>query len=565
MLLNLHVKNLAIIDEVDVEFMEGLNILTGETGAGKSIIIGSINLCLGAKLKGDIVRQGCDCAIVQLVFSVDEEIKEKLQVLDINVDDDEVIITRKISSNGRSTCKINSQIVNLTTLSLVAAYLIDIHGQHDNQLLLNKKTHLDIIDEYGKVDISKLKNELKIFYGEYRSVLKQLNELTIDEDKKMREISLCRYELEEIENARLIEGEDDEVEVLFKRLNATAQISESLSDIEELMETGNLNASDCVLRAIKQISSVVGYDAQLQQLNDMLYDIQAIIGDFNNELSSYIAGLETDSNALVETEKRLDLINMLKSKYGKTIEEIKEYGKNCAKRLELLENQEEYVATLKIKEDKLYRELEKKADELSKCRKTWADKLCKEIREALLDLNFLDVKFETEFLKNDNIDINGYDAFQFMISTNPGQTVAPLTRIASGGELSRIMLAIKSVMSENEKIHTQIFDEIDAGISGRTAQMVAEKLSVIGKHRQVICITHLPQIAAMADYHFLIEKKVKEDEKDALITNTHIRPLNGEEIIEELARILGGAKITNATLESAREMKELASSVKRSK
>ena len=556
MLLNLHVKNLAIIDEVDVEFQDGLNVLSGETGAGKSVIIGSINLALGAKLKGDVVRKGCDHALVQLVFSINDEIREKLKQYDIAAEE-ELIITRKIASNGRSTCKVDSQIVTQATLSQIAGLLIDIHGQHDNQMLLNKKTHLDIIDEYGKSEIDSVKNELLLVYREFKNVIKQIEELCVDEDKKNREISLCRYELEEIENARLVPGEDEDIEQQYKKLNAVSEIMEGLSSVEEIMESGNSSVADNILRAIKLVNGVTRYDEELEQLNNMLLDIQALVSDFNGEISSYISTVDSDPATLMEVEKRLDLINMLKSKYGRTIDDINDYGEKCKKRLEALENQDEHLMQLRASKSKLYSELTKKAEELSKLRQGFADELCQKIKTALGELNFLDVKFEPEFSRQEEITGNGYDEFQFLISTNPGQPVAPLAKIASGGELSRVMLSIKSVMSDNEKVETQIFDEIDAGISGRTAQMVAEKLSVIGKNRQVICITHLPQIAAMADCHFLIEKKATDNE-----TNTFIRQLNSEEVINELARILGGAKVTQATIQSAKEMKEMADKLK---
>ncbi|MBQ3061880.1 MAG: DNA repair protein RecN [Lachnospiraceae bacterium] len=557
MLLNLHVKNLAIIDEVDVEFKEGLNILTGETGAGKSIIIGSINLALGAKLKGDIVRQGCDHALVQLVFSINDSIKERLLDYDIAVDEDEVIITRKISSNGRSTCKINSQIVTVSALAEIASLLIDIHGQHDNQLLLNKKNHLDIVDDYGKEEISTYKEQVYAIHKEYKDVQRQLDELNVDEDKKNREISLCRYELDEINNAKLIHGEDEDIEAQYKKLSASTEIMEGLSLVSEIMEEGNNNVADGILRAIKSLGNVVKYDDNLEQLSNMLLDIQALISDFNGELSSYVDNVDSDPATFMEVEKRLDLINLLKSKYGKTIEDILKYGEECAKRLELLENQDQHILMLKSKQKELYKDMECKSDTLSSLRKKWADSLCDKIRESLKELNFLDVRFEPDFVRTLQISNNGYDDFQFLISTNPGQALAPLTKIASGGELSRVMLSIKSVMSDSEEVETQIFDEIDSGISGRTAQMVAEKLSVIGSNRQVICITHLAQIAAMADSHYLIEKSAKDGN-----TNTLIRPLKDEEIIDELARILGGAQITQATIDSAKEMKEMANQLK---
>lgn len=557
MLLNLHVKNMAIIDEADADFSEGLNVLSGETGAGKSIIIGSVNLALGGRASSDVIRPGCDDCLIQLTFSYENgsDIEIWLKEQDIPAQDNELIITRRITPS-RSSFKINSVLVNSSLVSELSSMLLDIHGQHDNQRLLNKNSHLTILDEYAFKDENTLKDKVKSLYRQYGELGRELEKLDIDEDKKNREISLCEYEINEIGSAMLVPGEDEEVEKEFRLLNSREKIVNSLSECLSLMDSDNASASNLVLHALKNMSQISGMDEDIIQLEDQLLDIQSMISDFSSSADSYLKEINMDDQALYEMQRRLDLINGLKSKYGKTIEEILEYHKKAQERLDVLKNQDELLCKIRSDMEKVLREYDEAAHKLSLERKKAAKGLEKDITKALEELNFNDALFKLDFNEKDR-SADGIDECCFMIRTNPGQPLKELAKTGSGGELSRIMLAIKTIMGKRDNIETQIFDEIDTGISGRTAQLVAQKLCLIAGDRQVICITHLPQIASMADTHFLIEKKVKEG-----ITDTVIRKLNEEESIKELARMTAGARITESVLDNAKEMKNMADELK---
>jgi len=558
MLLSLHVKDLAIIDEVEVNFTDKLNILSGETGAGKSIIIGSINIALGAKVPKSIIRSGADYALIELVFGIDDEdTKKELEKMDISVEDDAIIISRKITSYGRIINKINGEMVATTQLKKIAGIIIDIHGQHENQSLLTKRKHLDVLDRFAKDSIGKLKDDLKGVYKNYSNIKKELDEVSIDEETKNREISLLEYEINEIESAKLVEKEDEELEIEYRKLSNSQNIISGLSEAYNYTASLNDSATENVSRAVKALSGVVEYDDSLSGCLEQIIDIENLLNDFNKEVSGYISDCEDSSEQLQETGDRLDLINRLKAKYGSSIEEILAYCNANKEKLEKMRNYDEYVQSLKDNLQVKEKELEDLSSRLSDIRKKMASRLVERIKEALTDLNFIDVKFEMEFKKMDKYTDNGYDDAEFVISTNPGEELRPLKNVASGGELSRIMLALKSVLADSDSIDTLIFDEIDAGISGRTAQKVSEKLLTISRSRQVICITHLPQIASMADTHFIIEKM-----SDSVTTHTDIRKLKEEEIINELARLLGGVKITDSVIESAKEMKKLANEMK---
>lgn len=559
MLLNLHVKNLALIDECEVDFSNGLNILTGETGAGKSIIIGSINLALGGKASKDFIRDESDYALVELVFSISNKTQlELIKGLGVEIEDDQLIISRKFT-NGRSISKINGEIFPVSVVKAVSEILIDIHGQHEHQSLLYKKNHLNILDEYAKQDILVKKEQLKESFYKYERLKKQIEESEIDEETRIREISFAEFEINEIFNASLKIGEDEELEKLHKRMSNSKRIVEIISSVYDKTGYDNTNAAgDLIGRALRELCQIVDYDNSLEALCGQLNDIDSLLNDFNREISDYMSDLEFSDEEFKETEERLNLINSLKSKYGKSIQDIIEYKENKEKELERLKDYEQYIEEIKAELKKAKERLEKSSAAVSKVRKKYAKELIKEIKAALVDLNFLNVEFDVEFDKLDNYTKNGYDEIQFIISTNPGEELKPLGKVASGGELSRIMLAIKTVLSDKDETETLIFDEIDVGISGRTAQMVSEKMAVIGRSHQLLCITHLPQIAAMADTHYIIEKNVINNK-----TVTSIRKLTDKEIISELARILGGAKITDKVIESAREMKELATRTKK--
>ncbi len=551
MLQNLHVKNLALIDETEVEFGPGLNILSGETGAGKSIIIGSINLALGEKVQKEMLRDNGESALVELIFFVeDADTIEAIRALDIEMEDDTVILSRKITG-GRAIGRINGEAVSASKMKAVASLLIDIHGQHEHQSLLSKKKHLEILDTFAKETLGDKKEKLAQCYQEYRKLKDELEHANLDGEERAREVSFLEYEVKEIEDAQLMVGEDEELEAVFRKYSNGKKIMDAVGAANAATSEDDESASERIGRALRELSSVSGYDERVKEMEEQLTEIDNLLSDFNHELASYLSDEEFDEETFYETEKRLDLINHLKSKYGNTIADILKYCEEKAERIAVLNDYDAYLAGLQKNVSEKEKQLEQLSKKVSDIRKKESKKLTESIKNALLDLNFLDVQFTMEFAETDYT-ANGIDDAQFLISTNPGEPVKPLGKVASGGELSRIMLAIKTVMA-SDKIGTLIFDEIDSGISGRTAQMVSEKMNVLGRSHQIICITHLPQIAAMADSHFLIEKSV---ENQATVSKIH--KLTDEESVEELARMLGGVEITDTVLENAREMKQMA-------
>ena len=551
MLQNLHVKNLALIDETEVEFGPGLNILSGETGAGKSIIIGSINLALGEKVQKEMLRDNGESALVELIFFVeDADTIEAIRALDIEMEDDTVILSRKITG-GRAIGRINGEAVSASKMKAVASLLIDIHGQHEHQSLLSKKKHLEILDTFAKEALGDKKEKLAQCYQEYRKLKDELEHANLDGEERARELSFLEYEVKEIKEAQLTVGEDEELEAVFRKYSNGKKIMDAVGAANAATSEDDESASERIGRALRELSSVSGYDERVKEMEEQLTEIDNLLSDFNHELASYLSDEEFDEETFYETEKRLDLINHLKSKYGNTIADILKYGEEKAERITVLNDYDAYLAGLQKNVSEKEKQLEQLSKKVSDIRKKESKKLTESIKNALLDLNFLDVQFTMEFAETDYT-ANGIDDAQFLISTNPGEPVKPLGKVASGGELSRIMLAIKTVMA-SDKIGTLIFDEIDSGISGRTAQMVSEKMNVLGRSHQIICITHLPQIAAMADSHFLIEKSV---ENQATVSKIH--KLTDEESVEELARMLGGVEITDTVLENAREMKQMA-------
>ena len=551
MLQNLHVKNLALIDETEVEFGPGLNILSGETGAGKSIIIGSINLALGEKVQKEMLRDNGEAALVELIFFVeDADTIEDIRALDIEMEDDTVILSRKITG-GRAIGRINGEAVSASKMKAVASLLIDIHGQHEHQSLLSKKKHLEILDTFAKEALGDKKEKLTQCYQEYRKLKDELEHANLDGEERARELSFLEYEVKEIEEAQLTVGEDEELEAVFRKYSNGKKIMDAVGAANAATSEDDESASERIGRALRELSSVSGYDERVKEMEEQLTEIDNLLSDFNHELASYLSDEEFDEETFYETEKRLDLINHLKSKYGNTIADIIKYGEEKEERINVLNDYDAYLAGLQKNVSEKEKQLEQLSKKVSDIRKKESKKLTESIKNALLDLNFLDVQFTMEFAETDYT-ANGIDDAQFLISTNPGEPVKPFGKVASGGELSRIMLAIKTVMA-SDKIGTLIFDEIDSGISGRTAQMVSEKMNVLGRNHQIICITHLPQIAAMADSHFLIEKSV---ENQATVSKIH--KLTDEQSVEELARMLGGVEITDTVLENAREMKQMA-------
>lgn len=555
MLVSLHVKNLALIDETEVYFGNGLNILTGETGAGKSIIIGSVNLALGAKADKEMIRTGADYALVELVFQVEKEDQvQAVKALELPIEEDGTIILQRRIMPGKSICKINGESVSAKQVRTLAGILIDIHGQHEHQSLLQTTRQLEILDEYSGDRLLQVKEELKESYGNYQKILKELAGNDIDEDTRKRECSLAEFEVQEIEQAELKAGEDEELEKNYQKLVNAQKIQEAVTAAHQMSGYENGGAGDSIGRAIREMRSVSSYDDSLQEFEQQLLDIDSLLNDYNRAAADYLSNLEFDGALFEETEKRLDRINHLKSKYGNSIEEILAYRDKMQAKLEQYQDYDAYREKLLQKKSALQKEVLKLCKEASAIRKEYAEKLAESMKKALIDLNFLDVAFEIQVQPDEEkISAGGYDQIAFMISTNPGEALRPLAQVASGGELSRIMLALKTVLADKDEIETLIFDEIDTGISGKTAWKVAEKMGVLGKAHQLICITHLPQIAAMADTHFQIVKSVIGER-----TTTQIQEMNEQASVEELARMLGGASITETVLNNAKEMKDLA-------
>ncbi|CBL22240.1 DNA repair protein RecN [Blautia sp. 2744] len=554
MLVHLHVRNLALIEDIEVEFGPGLNILTGETGAGKSILLGSMQLILGGRSAKDMIRTGASNALVELLFQVENPRAEaSLRELGVETSEGQVLLTRKLM-DGRSINKINGETCTVAQMKAAASCLLDIHGQHEHQSLLYQDKQLEILDIYGKEEIFPAKEKVQTAYKKYRDCKRQLDELDIDEEQRNRERAFLEFEINEIESAQLVSGEDEELEKRYRKLNNGRKILETLQGVRDLTgyESGQ-GAGESVGNAVREISRVTEYDAQLDSMASALQEIDGLLNDFNRELASYVDDLNFDDEAFYETEKRLDTINGLKAKYGRTIEDIQEY---CLKQKQKLENLDKYEERFHEAEENLKKsreELETVSHKLSVIRQKYSQMLTDKITEGLKDLNFLDVQFQITFRRRKEYTAGGFDDIEYEISTNPGESLKPLGKIVSGGELSRIMLAIKAILADRDQIETLIFDEIDTGISGRTAQKVSEKMALIGRCHQVLCITHLPQIAAMADTHFEIEKHQKDNE-----TITEIHPLEGDDSVRELARLLGGAELTQAVFDNAKEMKELA-------
>ena len=562
MLHSLEVKNLALIQEAEVEFSEGLNILSGETGAGKSIIIGSVNLALGAKADADMIRRDAESAGIQMVFSsTDPAVITFLKENDLPEEEDgTIVITRKIQP-GRSVFKINGETVTARQVKALAEYLIDIHGQHEHQSLLKTEKHREILDDYAGEKLGSVLTEIAASYNRRKEILKDLQEADVDEVSRVREMDLLKYELEEIQNADCKAGEDEELEQDYRRMSRSDKIREALEASLSLSSYSNdMSVSGQLDRALRELGSVSDYDPKLDELLKQLTEIDDLVSDYGRSVSDYADSLELDEGEFARIEDRLNTINRLKAKYGGSIEGILKAGKEREERLDKLSDLEAFMEERRKdreKEEKILKTACKKAEEI---RKAAAAELSERLKNALIDLNFLHVEFEVEVRPDpEKITSLGWDSVEFMISANPGEPMRPLSEIASGGELSRVMLALKTVVARKDSIETLIFDEIDTGISGKTAWKVSEKLGELSGERQVICITHLPQIAAMADTHFYIEKST-----DGSSTATSITKLSKEEKVRELARMLGAGDAGEAAEENARELLKTAEKVRRS-
>ncbi len=558
MLDSISVKNLALIKQAEIELCEGLNILTGETGAGKSILIGSVNLCLGAKADKAMIREGAEYALVELVFHVDnEKTVNAIRDMELPIEEDgTVIISRKLGVN-RSSIKVCGESVTVKQVRELAQLLIDIHGQHEHQSLLDPRRHRELLDEYCMEEISEELGAVADGYEEYKKLTGRLKALDMDEKTRRRETELAEYEINEIEEAALRPGEEEELEDEFRRIKGMRDSYQGLSRVRELLDEECGGVLDGLGRAVHELNAAASVNDVMDEDARALSTAEDTLRDVLRDIRDILEDGAFDPGHFDEVEDRLDTIRRICSRYGGSEEEALKYldkRREELKELNDLDESRKRLSALRSDREKILEQLCKK---LHDKRMKAAVKLKKEISAVLKDLNFLKVDFEVEVRKNNEYSSRGYDDVEFMISLNPGESLRPLKDVASGGELSRIMLALKTVFAAKDDIETLIFDEIDSGISGKTAWKVSEKMGALSFDRQLICITHLPQIAAMADRHFLIEKEEVEGK-----TETMIRSLDKDSEEMELARMLGGDEISDAVLSNARELKERAAASK---
>ena len=545
MLDRLLVKDLALIEKSVVEFSGGLNVLTGETGAGKSILLGSIQLALGQKANKDLIRHGKEQAIVELDFSLTEEEVRRIQALeeDLELEEERLLIRRKISEK-KSDIRVNDLGLTLAKLREITGGLLDLHGQHEHQSLLREGSHLEIIDGFRKKQGGKLLEEVADAYHLLQEKKRALQKFSLKEEERTRELDFLDFEIQELADAHLSEGEEAELTKEYSLYENMDRLKSLLLSAKESLEEMDFH------RPIQAVEEAKDFDESLKGLSDSLYDLEAVGEDCLRSLDHYLDHAEVDEEKLFTLGERLEQIRRVMMKHGGTeAKALAALAKKEERRSFLLdyEKDEEKAKKAIVEQEKLLRE---KAVLLSKERQEDAKVLAKQIQGEMQEMGFLDTKFEFHFQEKKEPTEKGLDEVEAYVSLNPGEPLRPLREVGSGGELSRIMLSIKTVLADTEGVSTLIFDEIDSGISGRTAEKVGEKLQKIAKNHQVILITHLPQIAAKADHHFLIEKTVEEG-----ATHTRIHPLEEKESIEELARLLGGDEISEASLENARELK----------
>ena len=551
MLINLHVTNFALIEEAEIDFTPGLNILTGETGAGKSILIDAVSAALGLRTGPEVIRRGADHAYVELVFSVPEEDrKEKLREMDISTEYDCIVVSRK-SRPGRSIHRINDETVTSQTVRRATELLLDIHGQHEHQSLLKPSAQRRFLDQFAGPACLELKKRTAAAYEKREAAAERLASFRMPPDERLRRVDFLEYEIVEIRDAAVKAGEEEELTESFRTMSHAERIRSALAEVTySLSDETDAGAGSALTRAIRSLSPVSSLSPSLTSLQEELLNLEELLQDAARDADACLEESDFSPEELKKTEDRLDLIHHLESKYGRSADDLGRVLEEKEKELSELEHYEESYREAEEEYHVAEEALLSLCEELSRMRTEAAPRLAEAIRQALSELNFLSVEFRIEVRPGKEPTSEGYDEAEFLISLNPGQPLDPLRKVASGGELSRIMLALKTVLADRDEIPTVIFDEIDAGISGRTAQMVGRKLKEIAASRQVILITHLPQIAAMADTHIGIEKTAEGN-----TTRTKIHILNEEESLGELARLLGGMNLSENIWAAARELK----------
>ena len=538
MINTLHIKNMGIIDEIFLDLNEGFNVLTGETGAGKTLIIGSLQILAGGRFSKEIIRRGEKNSFVEM----------SLYLPGKGYEDDTVIVSRELTISGKNTCKINGRLVTVSELKRFMASVIDIHGQNDNQSLLNVNTHIELLDDYAGEELLEIKEKYKVLYNEYLRLKSELNKNYGDDKEKQRKLDLLNYQVNEIEVANLKAGEEDELESKRKLMMSAEKISKNLLEAEELIGNCIIDEMNTAIRAMEKIEDFnPEYKTIVTRLKDAYYEIQ----DVSYDISSFNEDMSFDESEQDKVEERLDLINSLKRKYGNTVEEILNYKEEVNKEIYEIENIEGYINELKVKLKNVEKEMLELSIKMNQIRNKYGDILSSLINSELKELEMKNAKLgiKIDFSKESNFNINGLDKVEFVISTNVGEEAKSLIKIASGGEMSRIMLAIKSVLAEIDKIPVIIFDEIDTGISGVAANATGEKMKKIAATHQVICVTHLATIAAKGEYNYFVCKEV-ENEK----TRTKITQLDEEGILKEIARISSGT-VTDISINHAKELR----------
>ena len=540
MISTLHIKNIGIIDDLVVNLNSGLNILTGETGAGKTLIIDSLQIATGGRFSKDMIRRGEECSFVELALYLPEN---------ENSIDGNIIVSREIHSNGRNSCKVNGRLVTVNELKSFMKNLIDIHGQMDNQSILDQTMHIKYLDDFIGKKIKTIKDEYLEYYKEYCNVKSEIKSNFGDEKEKQRKLDLLRYQVNEIESASLKMGEDVEVENIRERMINSEKIQENLNEVNSEIGDTTIDSVSNAIRALEKVEIIDNkYSETLNTLKGVYYDLQ----ELSRDVKAFQDEMDFDEAEKQKIEERYDLIHDLKRKYGNSIEEILKYKEEISIEIEKIENSEEYIAELKKKLNKIIEKMKNLSDQINKIRREYAIELEKNINKELFELEMPNAKFKISIKKNDEEVFweNGQDQVEFLISTNVGEEEKELIKIASGGEMSRIMLAIKNVLANVDEVPVMIFDEIDTGISGKAAKSVGEKLKQISKTHQVICITHQANIAAKGDYNYYISKRIDNGR-----TLTNIKQLNEEETINEIARISSG-EYTKAALEHAKELRK---------
>lgn len=562
MIVELSINNFAIIDNVKINFEKGFNVLTGETGAGKSIIIEGISMILGQRANRNLIRSGEERAIIEGVFYLEDpvEINETLEEHGIDIDPNNyLIITREIYNNGRTISRVNGRVVTLSVLNDITANLVDIHGQHEHQSLLDPRTHIKLVDSFGNEELKSLLETVNKKYRVLQEEKNRLKELSQNIENIEREIDLLQYQLKDIDSADIFNLDEDEIMSEYNKLNNIKDIAFNLGQVIDMLNSDDYSGYSIINGISKcrlNLNNIEKYDEALKEYNNILESVEYELKDLYISIKDYLENLELDEEGLIILEEKIDLLNSLKRKYGNTIEDIIEYRNSIEAKLNNLLNNERAIEETNKRIKSLEKELMNDCLKLTDLRKRISKKLEANITKELEELNMKNVVFKINFDKHDYFTAEGLDKIEFLISTNKGEELKPLSKIVSGGEMARIMLAFKKILSQYDNIPTLIFDEIDTGISGRTAQIVGEKIKSISKNHQVICISHLPQIAALADVHFLISKEVIDDK-----TFVAVKKLDYNERIEELSRLLGGVNLTNTTKLHAKEMLDMSRSL----